>query len=199
MRKPKAYMLIILMFAVFVMSLGLMIAVPVWETQVQREKEEELIFRGEQYVEAIRIYTRKKPGAFPKSLEELEEEHCIRKLYKDPMTEHGRWNLILLYPALPARRRGPARPARRPRGSRQAAQRPRGGRPFQAVQRVMIAPPEALSSIDNPMIIGVVSPSTKTAIRIYNQQETYDRWLFYYGQDPKKMPEIVVYGQEKEK
>ena len=47
----------------------------------------------------------------------------------------------------------------------------------------------------NAQIIGVVSASTQTSIKIYNDQESYDRWLFFYGQDPAKMPEIVYYGQ----
>ena len=41
MKKRKGYMLIILMMAVFVLSIGLLVTVPVWETQIQREKEEE--------------------------------------------------------------------------------------------------------------------------------------------------------------
>jgi hypothetical protein len=43
--------------------------------------------------------------------------------------------------------------------------------------------------------MGVVSSSNKKSIRIYNQQESYDRWLFFYGQDPKRMPEIEYYGR----
>ena len=58
---PSGYTLLILLFALTVLTLGLMVAVPVWETQIQREKEEELIFRGRQYIEAIRIFRLKKP------------------------------------------------------------------------------------------------------------------------------------------
>ena len=46
----SGYTLIILLFALTVLTLGLMVAFPVWQTQIQREKEEELIFRGNQYV-----------------------------------------------------------------------------------------------------------------------------------------------------
>ncbi|MEE9390001.1 MAG: hypothetical protein V3U91_02045, partial [Candidatus Aminicenantaceae bacterium] len=62
-------------------------------------------------------------------------------------------------------------------------------------RKIMIAPQSAVSSIQNPQIIGVVSSSLKESIKIYNEQETYDKWLFFYGQDPKKMPEIIYYGQ----
>ncbi|MCK4759668.1 MAG: type II secretion system protein, partial [Candidatus Aminicenantes bacterium] len=87
MHRKKGYVLIILLIAIFVMSIGLLVAIPVWETQIQREKEEELIFRGKQYVEAIRLFQTKYPGSFPKSFDELVEEKCIRKLFPDPMTK----------------------------------------------------------------------------------------------------------------
>jgi len=178
-----------------------MIAVPVWQTQIQRELEEELIFRGEQYVEAVRIYQTKNPGQFPSNFEELLEERFIRRLYRDPMTEHGEWNVILLD------QRGAAgqRSAGRQRGARQRGRSgttQQGGRPAAkqqaatAPQRILIAPQNVLDSIENASIIGVVSSSDWESIRIYNEQTSYDKWLFFYGQDPEKMPEIVFYGQE---
>jgi type II secretory pathway pseudopilin PulG len=212
MNKNQGYIILLLMFAVFVISIGLMVAVPVWETQIQREKEEELIFRGKQYVEAIRLFQQKMPGAFPREFDELLEEKCIRQLYKDPMTGDGSWNVILLAPGLATGRtqstqqRSSAFGRRQQRTSRTGRQqgRTQASQPDQkgrsggsiAVQKVLIAPQEALSSIDNPQILGVVSKSTRQSIKIYNQQGSYDKWLFYYGQDPSNMPEIVYYGQK---
>ena len=158
------------MVAVFVMSIGLLVAIPIWKTQIQREKEEELIFRGKQYVEAVRLYQMKYPGGFAKSLDELIEEKCLRKLYKDPMTENGEWNIILPYAGASAPKKG-------------------------ATQKILVAPLSALASIDNPQIIGVVSSSSDESIKIYFDQETYDKWLFFYGHDPEKMPEIIHYGE----
>ena len=63
--RQKGYTLLILLFAVSILTIGLVVAVPVWQTQIQREKEAELVFRGNQYVEAIRLYQLKKPGAYP--------------------------------------------------------------------------------------------------------------------------------------
>ncbi|MFQ6084045.1 MAG: type II secretion system protein [Candidatus Aminicenantia bacterium] len=170
----KGYTLIVLMIGISVMSIFLMVAVPVWQTTIQREKEEELIFRGKQYVEAIRIYQMKHPGAFPKSLEELLKEKCIRKLYKDPMTDHGRWNLIL------------------PSGKTSSKQK-------KSPQEVILVPEELIDSVDFPQIIGVASQSTKESIKIYLGQNQYDKWLFFYGQDPKKMPNIIYYEQSQKK
>jgi type II secretory pathway pseudopilin PulG len=181
------------MFMVFVMSIGLMIAVPVWQTQIQREKEEELIFRGKQYVEAIRLFQRKKPGTFPKDFEELIEEKCLRRLYEDPMGPDGKWNIILLSQSPVARRtRQPRQTTRR---TNEQTGRTGRGEPG-SVQRVLVAPQAALSAIDNPQIIGVVSASTQESIKIYNNKKSYDKWLFFYGQDPENLPEIVYYGQE---
>jgi len=197
MNKTDGYTILLLMFMVFVMSIGLMIAVPVWQTQIQREKEKELIFRGKQYVEAIRLFQRKKPGAFPRDFEELIEEKCLRKQFEDPMSPDGKWNLILMAQGPVSRRaRQPAR--RTTRGSRSGDQATtqRSTRAAFSVQRVLIAPQASLSRIDNPQIIGVVSPSTQESIKIYYDQESYNTWLFFYGQDPSKMPEIVYYGQK---
>jgi type II secretory pathway pseudopilin PulG len=210
--RTKGYTLLILLFAVTVLSLGLLVAVPVWQTQIQREKEEELIFRGNQYVEAIRLFQAKKPGTFPKTLDELVEEKCLRRLYRDPMTSNGEWNLILPY------QRGATTQSRQPRRALQSpfqsSPQRRGQRTRQeksstagqleggsslSFQKIYIVPFSALASIDNPQIIGVVSSSDKKSFRIYLDSDSYDKWLFFHGMDANNMPEIVYYGQEEEK
>jgi len=211
-KRQKGYTLLILLFAVAILSIGLIVAVPVWETQLQREKEDELIFRGNQYVEAVRLYQLKKPGTFPSTLEELVEEKCLRRLYRDPMTMHGEWNIILPY------QRGATKQPRQPRsssenpfertpqrqrgrttqeGSSRAAQAARGS--AAAIQKIYIVPLSALTSVDNPQIIGVVSSSNKSSFKIYQESESYDKWLFFHGMDSSNSPEIVYYGQEEEK
>ncbi len=171
MQKKQGYSILILLFAVTIISIGLLVAVPVWQTQIRRERETELIFRGRQYVEAIRLFQTKKPGEYPNTLKELVEERFLRKLYKDPITRDGVWNIILLPPAPSAKKGGP-------------------------VQKILIAPEFALDSLAHPRIIGVVSTSTEQSIKIYNNQDTYDKWLFFYGQSPGKMPEIIFYGED---
>jgi hypothetical protein len=158
------------MFAVLVLSLGFLIATPVWQTEVQRDKEEELIFRGGQYVEAVRLYVQKNPGRFPSSLKELLDKKCIRRLYRDPLGRGGEWNVVL-------------------NSSRVQA----GG---QSAQEVLVAPERALPAIKDPQILGVVSSSMNRSIKIYNDQDSHDKWLFYYGYDPKRPPKITYYGQK---
>lgn len=181
-RHKEGYTLIILLFVVFLISIGLMVATPVWQTQIQRELEDELIFRGQQYVEAVRLYQMSHPGRFPENFDVLVEERCIRRLYKDPMTERGEWDIILLYPSAITRGQPP-----------QQGQEGEAGR---APQKVLIVPQAMLEFIQNPQIIGVVSPSPQESKKIYLNQTTYDKWLFFYGQDPDKLPDIIYYGQE---
>ena len=61
-------------------------AMPVWRQMAQREKEEELVFRGQQYARAIGLFQRKYANAFPPSIDVLVEQRFIRKKFKDPIT-----------------------------------------------------------------------------------------------------------------
>jgi type II secretory pathway pseudopilin PulG len=164
------YVLILMLIIIFVLTLSLLVAVPVLETQVKREKEEELIFRGKQYVEAIRLYQQKKPGTYPSSFEELVKQKCLRKLYPDPMSSSGEWNILLIPPVTTP--------------SLRASQTP-------TAEKLLVVSPEVLKKFKNPQIVGVVSSSTEKSIRIYNGEEYYNLWLFYYGQAPGKKPELI--------
>ncbi len=170
-RGDGGYVLIILMVAVFILAIGLMVAVPVLETELRREKEEELIFRGRQYVEAVRLFQTKNPGRFPASLKELLDKGFLRKLYPDPMTASGEWDIVL-----------------DPGGQ--------AGTGAGGTRQVLVAPLSALGSVENPIVLGVVSSSTQSSIRQYEGQDRYDRWLFYYGHDPAQQPKIVRLGAE---
>jgi len=61
----------------------------------QRDKEEELIFRGRQYARAIGLFQRRF-GRLPTSLKELEKSqpHTLRRRYKEPMCNCDEWHLI---------------------------------------------------------------------------------------------------------
>src|SRR3954464_14476503 len=67
----------------------------------QREKEQELLFVGNQFRRAIGAYYERTPGAvkrFPRSLDELLEDkrhpvatRHLRRVYADPMTGKREW------------------------------------------------------------------------------------------------------------
>ena len=62
------------------------VVMPVWKQTARREKEEELVFRGKQYVHAIGLFQRKFANAFPPNIDVLVEQRFLRKKFKDPIT-----------------------------------------------------------------------------------------------------------------
>lgn len=104
LQNQRGATLIVVLVIVAILGLSLGIAGSSWRTIVQRTKEQELLFRGDQYRQAIGSYY-KMPhagaqGAFPTRLEDLLKDprslqtvRHIRKLYKDPMTGED-WVLI---------------------------------------------------------------------------------------------------------
>jgi hypothetical protein len=100
-----AYMLV--MFLLALLILGTMAAVPNVLIEGRREKEEEMIWRGNQYVRAIRLYVSHRTNAshrLPTSLEDLTKGtlgvHFLRQAYKDPMNKKdGSWRLIFVGPS----------------------------------------------------------------------------------------------------
>lgn len=92
-----------LLLFVAISGIGLAIAAQVWHTEVQREKEKELLFVGEQFRLAIGSYYENAPDGvkkYPNSLEELlldtrfpTVKRHLRKIYPDPMTGLPQWGL----------------------------------------------------------------------------------------------------------
>ena len=75
-----------LLVGLAVMAVVMTMAMPVWKQASQREKEEELIFRGKQYARALELFSRRTPGALPPNLDILLNQKFLRKKYKDPIT-----------------------------------------------------------------------------------------------------------------
>ena len=90
------YNLVVLVVMITVMNIAVAAALPYWSSWAKRQKEEELIFRGLQYAEAIRLF-RVRQGRLPTALEELiaVEPRVIRQLWPNPMDEEGRWGLLM--------------------------------------------------------------------------------------------------------
>ncbi len=84
----RGFALAALIIFVTALSIVLAASVPVYRVQAQRELEEELIFRGQEYVRAIQKYQRQ-IGIYPPSIDALIETNGIRYLrraYTDPIT-----------------------------------------------------------------------------------------------------------------
>jgi type II secretory pathway pseudopilin PulG len=149
------YAMAVLLVAMSVMAVLMSVAMPVWSQAARREKEAELVFRGEQYARAIGLFQRRYANAAPPDLDVLVRERFLRKKYRDPITNGDFVPIAAAQPAggptPPARGRGAPPPATQPGGSTA-----RGG------------------------IIGVTSASTEESIRIYNGATRYDQWRFVY-------------------
>ena len=157
----RGYAMAALLVGLSVMGIMLSMALPVWRTAATREREAELVFRGEQYAQAIELYSRRN-GGFPPNLDVLEEGRYIRKLYKDPMTPDGEFQPVYFGQPLPGQI---ADPAQTGRGGG------RGG---------TLAPPSPIGGgqAGAGPIIGVVSMSTAESLRLYNGLGHYNEWAF---------------------
>ncbi len=79
-----------------VIAITLYLEVPRIAMQTQRDKEQVLIDRGEQYKRAIQLFV-KKAGRYPGTIKELESfqnQRFLRHTYPDPMTGKDEWRLI---------------------------------------------------------------------------------------------------------
>ncbi|WP_197693875.1 type II secretion system protein [Vogesella sp. LIG4] len=91
-----------LLIALALMSVALMGALDVWAFQRQRLQEEELLFVGNQYRQAIQHYYqvgRSLPGTVDDLLEDKRfplPMHHLRRAYPDPITGKNDWQFLRL-------------------------------------------------------------------------------------------------------
>lgn len=149
-----------------VMAIFLTIAVETASFQQRREKEEELIFRGNQVVEAIRLF-RARNGRFPVNLGELvtAKPRVLRKKWSDPMTGVPDWEPVFLGEEGQTVAGGSVGPAATPTPG-------------------LFGGPAPGSGAKTGAIIGVHSRSCDEAIKLYNGRTRYCDWKFYF--DPNK-------------
>ena len=95
-----------LLFAIFLSATLFLLAfaaAPSILNQGRREREQQLIWRGNQYVRGIRLYFQKN-GRFPQNKEELIkgtlQVHFVRKAFTDPVnTPDADWRMIYVAPS----------------------------------------------------------------------------------------------------
>ena len=88
--------LLIVMIVATLLLISLSAALPRVYQEGQREREEELIFRGSQYGKAVALF-HKQFNRYPTSVKELLRTNGIRFLrqeYRDPMDTKGQWRFI---------------------------------------------------------------------------------------------------------
>ena len=191
-QNEAGYNLVILVVAITVMNILVAAAIPLWRTAIRREKEEELISRGFQYAEAIRVFQHRF-GRRPTRLEELVEvkPRCIRRLWADPIT--GKQDWVPIRAAIP----GAVDPNAPPNGNDDGRggdqgkdpddenggdDRSGGGIDESADARPNAPPSVGTNTPDGNVglgeIRGVRSRSRAEAIKSMFGQTRYDQWQF---------------------
>jgi type II secretory pathway pseudopilin PulG len=198
----RGYAMAALLVALAVMSVMMSALLPAWRHQMKREREAELAFRGEQYVRAIGLYAAKNGGAFPPSIDVLVSQRYLRKEYKDPFSPDGEFQPRFAgMNVTPGGGRGVSAPgsppSAAPRQQGENIQRQQG-----SVGRMPSTQPSQQSGVRGGGvsgggtvgggvasrgtaqpggIIGVISKSRETSIRVYKGATRYNEWPFVYA------------------
>jgi type II secretory pathway pseudopilin PulG len=158
------------MVGLTVMMILISSVLPLVSAEMQRMREDELVFRGTQYAEGIRVF-RRRFGRYPNSLKEMIETkpRTLRKAWKDPMTPDGEWAVIGLVTPVA----GVSAP----------------GMPGSSVATP--TPTPAPTAVPSPFgqsggsgggqvgpVTGVYSKSTAKGFRTFQGRETYNEWKF---------------------
>ena len=196
-KKQAGYAILAILFLLVILTLALMAVAPNVARQIQRDREEEMIHRGQQYARAIRKFY-KKTGRYPNSVKDLLDTNHLRFLrreYKDPMTEDGKWRLLHVGEAQIAPTGFFGQSLQNvTTGSLGANINPAAGANPQAT-------PSATSSGANTTgqssglisssnqtfgggpVVGVSSFSKKASLKVLNGKDHYSDWQFVY--DPR--------------
>lgn len=201
-----------------VMSILMALAVESWSWVKRRDNELELIFRGKEYAEAIGRY-QQKYGAYPPDLDTLYKLKFIRRLYKDPMTESGKWKVLhpdslvqlgLAGQTTPttatsdqkSKKKTKSRQSTGPRDEQQGMGDQSSQDQNSQDQKEddnLLSGDEDKDEEEEPEVestgpvVGVVSRSKKASIKVYNNQSTYNKWYFAFAlQQVQQIPQPGV-------
>jgi type II secretory pathway pseudopilin PulG len=181
--REAGYNLVFLVVLLALLSVAAAAMLPDLATAIQREKEAELIFRGTQYAEGIRVF-QARFGRYPNTLRELVEvePRSMRQLWPDPMMRDGRWGLVL----------ATGQPTQGGNGNGAEGEAPidtqgrivaSGAAPKSSFRGAGVAaqPPSG-------PIIGVVSRKKGVGLRTFLGLESYEQWRF----TPDMLPKALV-------
>jgi type II secretory pathway pseudopilin PulG len=187
-----------LLVGMSIMAILMGAALPVWNRQAQREREEEYLFRAHEYARAVMKFRQRIANTNPPSVDVLVQQRFLRRKYKDPITGD---DFQLVYQTagagiqpgqpgnatpggvvLPGAGGAPAGAGGAPGGFGSVGSAPGGGTSTSGA----FGTPSAGTGAPVPGagIIGVVSKSKATSIKIYNGRTRYDQWAVTY-QDVK--------------
>jgi len=100
----RGFTYLAILFWIMIVSASLSVGGVVWHTAQQREREQELLFIGDQFRRAIASFYYASPGIvrrYPTALSDLLKDprfpntrRHLRRVYLDPMTGEPNWGLI---------------------------------------------------------------------------------------------------------
>ena len=204
----KGYTLAVVAVFTTVLLVSLSAAAINWQKAMQREREEELVFRGKQFMRAIELWQRKFPGTYPTTIDALlstNNTRFLRKKWKDPITNSDDWRLIKVNPdgSVSGLTVTPTNSPLGPStygssGSNSSTRQGSGGLTGNTrvgglgqtggtgTTRISGTVPSQRGqgqSAFNPVlggIVGVASKSEKESLKAYNGKNKYNEWEFYY-------------------
>ena len=193
--RERGYVLFGIAIGLVILGIAMTAAVPLWQKVMQREREQELIFRGYQYMQAIELYQRKYPGAYPADIKVLVKEKFLRKAYSDPFSEDGDGEFRFLRQMSPELQQGASQQQRAAAEAAgitslnrsQARMRTPGGQSTSSSGqkssggRFQSTLGRGASDASMGGIVGVASASDEETFYKVSGKEKYKDWLFVYG------------------
>jgi type II secretory pathway pseudopilin PulG len=156
--------MVALIIGMSIMAVLMTAVLPTWSQLARREKEAELVFRGEQYARAIGLFQRRAgPGVLPPTVDVLVSQKFLRKKYKDPITNEDFALVSALTPAPGAGNAGG-----------------RGGPQQGSVTQTQPLSQQPGGRGAPGGVMGVASKSTAESLRTYKGRTRYNEWQFVY-------------------
>ncbi len=186
----------------FVVAVLLLEAAEPASVIMERQREAELVFRGEAYVEAIRLYQAEHGGTYPTKLKQLVEQgpqrhRYIRRLYRNPFDPEGKWGLLapgvtILKPKVPKGQGGGDENPFPDNSSNSSEQQPQQGQAFPGQQnpggaqmpgqpgmpQVGQVLPFKLDGQEGQPILGVYAKVDQDAFAEYRGKKNISEWFF---------------------
>ncbi len=75
----------VLLIGMAITAVWMSALLPAWRQQVTRQREQDLIFRGEQYARAVALYCVRNQCTLPTNVDDLVARKFLRKKWKDPI------------------------------------------------------------------------------------------------------------------
>ena len=172
-----------LLVALAAMGILMSVALPVWSQAAKREREAELVFRGEQYARAVELYQRTYAATYPPDIEALIDERFLRQRYRDPMTADGEFRVVYQAEVADLLGQTPMAPLPGQGAGRPEAESDADGETVTGGLQLGDEPPAAGA---RGGVVGVISRSDEESLMIYNGGTKYSEWAFVYPSSTAK-------------